>query len=105
MAREYREYRSSRSQAPKENKRKHHFLKKFLRQLIFALIIFSVVYFLKFSSSDKINGYIRNAFLYKPDTTFITDTVKNVLKLNEEKTEEEGTENENTEELSDEEIL
>lgn len=105
MAREYREYRSSRSQAPKENKRKHRFLKKILRQLIFALIIFSAVYLLKFSVSDELNGYIKNAFLYKPDTTFITDTVKKALKINEKNTEEEGNENENTEEIFDEEIL
>ncbi len=105
MAREYREYRSSRSQVPKENKKKHRFFKNFLRQLIFALIIFSAIYFFKLSSSDKINGYIRNAFLYKPDTTFITDTVKNALKINEKNTPEEGAENENTEEIPAEEIL
>ncbi len=88
MAHEYREYRSPRSQASKENKIKTRFLKKLLKQMIFALIIFSAVYFFKLSATDELNGYIRNAFLYKPDTTFITDTVKNALKINEKTTEE-----------------
>ena len=105
MAHEYREYHSARTQVPKENKRKRRLLKKLLKQLIFAIIIFSAVYLFKFSASDELNRYIKNAFLYKPDTTFITDTVKNVLNIDEKNSEEEGTKNENTEEIPAEETL
>ena len=59
MAQEYREYRSTRTQVPKENKRKHRLFKKLLKQLIFAIIIFSAVYLFKFSASDELNGYIK----------------------------------------------
>ncbi|MBQ9757891.1 MAG: hypothetical protein IJW15_05725 [Clostridia bacterium] len=105
MAREYKEYRSVRAPHPKENKRKHRFLRKIFKQFVFAIIIFSAIYFFRLSASEKINDYIKNAFLYDPDTTFITDTVKNILKTTAKDTKKEGAQNESTQETLAEEVL
>jgi len=94
MSKEYREYNPRRTTSAKKRNPASRFGKKLLKQLVFSVIIFSVICGFKLYSSSKINEYIQSAFLYQPDTSFITNTIKSVFNHTNEQNQKEGSTNE-----------
>lgn len=91
MAEEYREYRRRRAAAGDKTPQRIAFPKKLGYQTVISLALLIAVCVLKFSAGESVvNTYIKDAVLYQPDTSEITNMLGNLINYNTK----EGTNNE-----------
>ena len=91
MEEEYREYRRRRTANADKTPKRIAFPKKLGYQTVISLALLIAVCALKFSAEESVvNTYIKDAVLYQPDTSEVTDILGNLINYNTK----EGTDNE-----------